>query len=131
NNAEIDAPTFTPVSDQQQYQYLFTVTSTQGCEFSDSLDILVLTDVMVPSGFSPNDDGFNDEWEISVARILPVTVEVFNRWGERVFYSEQYDTKWDGTFKGKPLPVGTYYFVIKVKVKGKEQVYTGPITIVR
>ena len=40
---------------------------------------------------------------------------VFNRYGQLVFRSQGYNTEWDGTFSGSPLPVGTYYYMIDLK----------------
>ncbi|PCH84817.1 MAG: hypothetical protein COB88_10960, partial [Flavobacteriales bacterium] len=62
---------------------------------------------------------------------------VYNRWGELIFDSPQgdkYATKFDGTYKGKLLPVGTYYYVIKFNedVNGVvKETLTGPLTILR
>ena len=55
-------------------------------------------------------------------------VEVFNKWGKIVFTSVGYNEPWDGTFKGRKLPVGTYYYAITLT---DDAVYSGPVTIVR
>jgi len=57
-----------------------------------------------------------------------VTVEIYNRWGQEIFFSNGYPEHWDGTFKGKELPVGVYYYVIDIKREGIEP-YTGSISI--
>ena len=82
--------------------------------------------------FSPNGDGINDYWDIDNAQYYPdIIVEVFSRWGEKVFSSEGYsdDKRWDGTYKGKEAPIGTYYYVV-IPYDGAEA-FTGPLTIVR
>ncbi|HRF26479.1 MAG TPA: gliding motility-associated C-terminal domain-containing protein, partial [Ferruginibacter sp.] len=56
-------------------------------------------------------------------------VEVFNRYGQLVFTSTGYGTPWDGTTKGKPLPVATYYYVIQLKNGFKP--LSGSVTIIR
>jgi gliding motility-associated-like protein len=56
---------------------------------------------------------------------------MYNRWGERLFYSKGYNTPWDGNYKGKPLPVGTYYYAIKLNNDLFPTPYVGPITILR
>ena len=56
-------------------------------------------------------------------------VEVYNRWGEQLYYKKNYDNTWDGTYKGKGLPVGTYYYVVKLNDPKYPEPYTGPITI--
>ena len=57
------------------------------------------------------------------------TVEIFNRYGQLVFRSTGYTTPWDGTLKGKPLPAGTYYYLINPK-NGRQQM-SGFVDIVR
>jgi len=59
------------------------------------------------------------------------TVEVYNRWGEELFYSAGYKTPWDGTYTNKPLPVGTYYYIIDLHDPRFPKAYTGPVTIMR
>ena len=57
-------------------------------------------------------------------------VAIYNRWGEKLFYSKGYDDPWDGTFQignGKALPAGTYYYVIIANKK----VISGPVTILK
>jgi gliding motility-associated-like protein len=56
-------------------------------------------------------------------------VEVFNRYGQMVYTSNGYGTAWDGHSKGKPLPVGTYYYIIQLKNGFKP--LNGSVTIIR
>lgn len=66
-----------------------------------------------PNGFSPNGDGDNDTWIVDDLFFYPNnTVQIFNRWGDSVFEAERYQSNWDGTRNGEPLPEGTYYYVI-------------------
>jgi gliding motility-associated-like protein len=61
------------------------------------------------------------------------SVRIYNRWGEKVFESkrgEKYANKFDGTYNGKGLPVGTYYYVIEFN-DGESDPITGPLTILR
>jgi gliding motility-associated-like protein len=125
-------PLFTPTDKAQSYyEYILLATSSLSCTESDTARIQVLWDLTVPSGFTPNNDGINDLWVIEAAYAVPVSVEVFNRWGEHVFIAKQYDNTWDGTRNDKPLPIGTYYFVITIEAGSGKKTITGPITIVR
>jgi gliding motility-associated-like protein len=64
--------------------------------------------------FTPNGDGFNDHWEIlNLVKMAPCETEVYNRRGERVFSSSDYNNDWDGTWKGKSLPNDTYYYFVR------------------
>ena len=110
--------------------YIVYSNDSVGCVGSDTVVVTVVPGIKFPDGITPNNDGFNDTWIIDNLSLYPEnTVEVFNRWGESLFYSQGYDNPWDGRFKGKDLPVGTYYYVIDLK--NGEAPLTGPITIVR
>ena len=118
------------VSLSNDLTYQLTVTSGDGCEASDKVYVKVLKQVKVPNAFSPNNDGINDKWEIQYLDSYPgCTIDVFNRYGQTVFNSVGYERPWDGTFKGTPLPIGTYYWVIHPK-NGREPI-TGSVTIIR
>jgi gliding motility-associated-like protein len=89
-------------------------------------------EVKIPNGFSPNGDGKNDEWVIDYIDQFPNnTVEVYNRWGEQLFHSQGYKTPFNGKFRGKDLPVGTYYYIIHLNHPAYTKPYTGPLTIFR
>jgi gliding motility-associated-like protein len=118
------------VSPPDDLTYLLTVTSSDGCVASDQVFVKVLKQVKVPNAFSPNSDGINDKWEIQYLESYPgCTIDVFNRYGQLVYSSVGYEKPWDGTFKGNPLPVGTYYWVINPK-NGREAI-KGSVTILR
>ena len=79
--------------------------------------------------FTPNGDGRNDYWHIPFIDQLGRTdVKVFNRHGKLVFEAQGYANDWDGTSNGKPLPEGSYYYVIDSVEKG---IIKGVINIVR
>ena len=105
-----------------------------GCLEADTVGVFIRNKIKeIYSGFTPNDDKINDTWKIPYAYQYPdIVVEVFNRWGERVFYSKGYDDAkaWDGTYKGKKLPIGTYYYIINVN-DGFSKPLSGTVTIVR
>lgn len=112
--------------------YYVTGLTSDGCSATDSVFIKIALPINPTSGLTPNGDGINDEWEIENATDYPnIVVEVFNRYGQKVFSSKGYDNKWDGNYKGKPLPVGTYYFVIILNDSFGTKPITGPVTIVR
>ncbi|MBX7182517.1 MAG: gliding motility-associated C-terminal domain-containing protein [Bacteroidia bacterium] len=120
----------TQASPTQTTVYIVYSNDSVGCVASDTIVVTVVPGVKFPDGITPNGDGYNDTWIIDNLNLYPEnSVEIFNRWGESLFYSQGYDTPWDGKFKGKDLPVGTYYYVIDLK-NGQDPL-TGPITIVR
>jgi len=111
--------------------YVVTVLDTAtGCSNKDSIQVKVTPQIVISNGISPNGDGKNDTWAIDLIYKFPDNeVEIYNRWGELLYYKQRYDNSWNGTFKGKPLPVGTYYYVIKLNDPKYPDPITGPITI--
>jgi gliding motility-associated-like protein len=105
------------------------------CEIVDGITITVVSDLVVPNVFSPNGDGINDVWEIlGTENYEEVYVLVYDRSGQKVLESVNYNPLrfWDGSNRGKPLPVSTYYYVITVdRNSSTEKTIKGPVTIVR
>jgi gliding motility-associated-like protein len=80
--------------------------------------------------FTPNSDGKNDTWGVPELRYYRgARVQVFERSGERVFYTEDPDVRWDGRYNGKELPVGTYFWVIEIRETG--EVRRGMLNLLR
>jgi gliding motility-associated-like protein len=85
--------------------------------------------ILIPNAFSPNGDGLNDTWEIFALNGNPdVIVEIYNRWGELIFYSKGYSEPWNGTYKDKPVLEGTYAYVVRID---NDTVLRGTILVVR
>jgi gliding motility-associated-like protein len=98
--------------------YTLHAVSNLGCGTSaDEVFIKVFKKVVIPNAFSPNGDGINDRWLIPALQTYNnPEITVFNRYGQPVYQSKGYNTPWDGKYKGTPLPVGTYYYVIDLKI---------------
>jgi gliding motility-associated-like protein len=80
--------------------------------------------IYVPTAFSPNQDGINDELEIFGKSIAVFGLVIYNRWGEIVFESSALNTKWNGGWKNdlkQPLPIGQYNYVIKASFTNGER----------
>jgi len=117
-------------SPNQDTQYTLTVTSADSCIAVTSVFVSVLKNIVIPNAFTPNGDGINDNWDIQYINSYPnCTVQIFNRYGEQVYYSVGYPIPWDGKYKGSNLPVGTYYYIIDPK-SGRKPV-SGYVTIIR
>lgn len=85
----------------------------------------------VPNAFTPNGDGTNDTWVIrNLAEFTNCKVQVFDRWGSRIYESTGYKAPWDGTYKGETVPAETYYYIIDLGIPAVNK-YSGAITIVR
>ncbi len=126
DNDTIATPLSTP---QSNITYQLQILSSNNCKANASIKIEVLN-LKIPNAFSPNGDNINDTWVIKgLADYQNCTVEIFNRYGQSVFHSIGYNQPWDGTYKGKPLPIGTYFYIINPK-NGIAS-YSGSITILR
>ncbi|MGF7077803.1 PKD domain-containing protein [Mucilaginibacter sp. UYCu711] len=118
------------VTASEDTKYTITVTSDKGCAVSAQTMVHVLKVPVIPNAFTPNNDGINDTWDIKYLNAYPnAVVEIFNRYGNRVFLSYGYTSPWDGRFNGADLPVGTYYYIISPN-SGRKPV-TGYLTIIR
>jgi gliding motility-associated-like protein len=123
----IKNPLSSPLTDQL---YRLTVTGIGGCAASDTVRVKIFKDPLIPNVFSPNGDGINDKWVITYLDTYPgASVEVYNRYGQRVYSSVGKSLQWDGTIDGKELPVGTYYYLINPR-NGREQI-SGSVTILK
>lgn len=121
-------PTVAPLFDTT---YTMHVVSNIGCgTASSSVFVRVYQKIVIPNAFSPNGDGINDYWNIDALQTYPNSqLTVFDRDGQPVFSSTGYNNPWSGTYKGKPIPVGTYYYIIDLK--NGTQKLSGSVTILR
>lgn len=114
--------------------YTLRVTNPQGCIATDEVTINVIPYCIKPmEAFTPNGDGINDLWLITNGNcLISAKAQVFNRYGSKVFESNDYKNTWNGTYEGKPLPDGTYYYVISFKlINGRTEYLKGNLTILR
>jgi gliding motility-associated-like protein len=123
-----------PVATPQQTTTYELSVSNNGCTATDDVTITVVPYCVKPAeAFTPNGDGTNDLWLVTTGACLKqARVEVFNRYGGPVYQSANYQNNWNGTFNGKPLPDGTYYYIITYHlINGKAVSLKGPVTILR
>jgi gliding motility-associated-like protein len=120
------------------YQVVLVASAQDGCTDTTVQVVCVKDEVIiyVPNTFTPDGDGLNDIFlPILTAGYRPGTYEfaIYNRWGERFFYTEDVDQGWDGTFKGNEVQVGTYTYTIKFKSSMDNNVYTynGHVNLIR
>lgn len=94
-----------------------------------------VTDLDIPTAFTPNSDGANDTWrilapsDISGSDFADAEIRVYDKKGTVVFGANGLANTWDGTYQGKHLPVDTYYYTIDLKTKQKR--YKGIVAILR
>lgn len=88
--------------------------------------------LLCPNAFSPgNQDGVNDEWKVSYSSLISFECHIFNRWGTKLFEFTDPSLGWDGKYKGKLVPSGVYFYVIKaVGADGVHYKLSGDINII-
>jgi gliding motility-associated-like protein len=93
--------------------YTVTGTDASGCIGTANVTIVVeqlCGEIFIPTIFSPNDDGLNDEQCVLGGCIRSMNFSIYNRWGEIVFESNSRNICWDGTYKEKPVSIGVYVY---------------------
>jgi gliding motility-associated-like protein len=118
------------VTADRERTYTVTISSSQNCVITGEIYVHVIPEVDTHNAFSPNGDGINDTWILKNIEIyLNSTVEIFNRYGQRVYYSKGFYKPFDGKYKDQALPVGTYYYIINPN--NGRKILTGSLTLIR
>lgn len=109
--------------------HVVTITDANGC---GSVDVVVNV-VDYPKFFTPNDDGYNDTWNIpGMADLDPsAEIHIFDRHGKLLKQLNPLSDGWDGTFNGKPLPSTDYWFVVKYQEEGVQKEFKGHFSLKR
>jgi len=103
------------------------------CVSEDSQCVETDCKFVLPSAFTPNNDGINDiyKWRHNCSGIESFVMRVYNRWGEQVFITDDYNTGWDGSFKGEQQPVDAYIVYVLVVEQGGITTKSSSITLLR
>ena len=110
------------------------VTNDVGCKDTTYKEIIVddFITAYVPSAFTPNDDGKNDEFSVVGFSNGGYSMKIFNRWGELVYDTDNFNEGWDGKFKGELQPNGIYTYMAKfVLLNDKTFDIKGSITLLK
>lgn len=112
----------------------YTITATDkitGCSGKDAVLVSPISKLYIPTGFTPNNDGKNDKWNIPGLALYPdAVVSVYNRWGEKVYEAKNYyNNPWNGLYKGLMIP-GMYVYVIKL-YPDKQDIIKGMVVIIQ
>ena len=87
--------------------------------------------IHIPNAFSPNDDEVNDVFEVTAFNLKDFRMTIFNRWGQRIFESDDIDKGWDGTLNGEDVQEGSYLYLIEYEsIEGKSS-ESGTLTLIR
>ncbi|HUH74636.1 MAG TPA: gliding motility-associated C-terminal domain-containing protein [Chitinophagales bacterium] len=123
---------------EETTDFIVVAKSKNGCIATDTVRVEVKDlrcgedNIFIPTAFTPNGDGINDVWKVRTAIAEGFTVQIYNRWGELVFESNDLERGWDGVFQGKPSESGSYAYYLTVVCQNEEQYFAkGNITLIR
>jgi gliding motility-associated-like protein len=113
----------------------YTVSATNECgTVTDTIHIRqIFCDIWVPNVFTPNGDGKNDVFRVlgNVGRTEYFSLSIFDRWGQRVFYTSDKYQGWDGVYNGTPCMVGTFVYLLEYHIEGKPFIDKGNFHLLR
>ncbi|MBI5220070.1 MAG: gliding motility-associated C-terminal domain-containing protein [Bacteroidia bacterium] len=102
---------------RQTTSYIVTGADIHGCASSDTIVVTVNSEnsIFIPSAFSPNGDYENEVMYVRGKCIEELEFIIYDRWGEKVFYSNSLNDGWDGSFKGKKMNPAVFVYYAKIK----------------
>jgi gliding motility-associated-like protein len=116
STSDQESPTFT-YRDSGTYEVKLVVSNDAGCVDSTIIKVVVrgLETFYLPTAFTPNQDGLNELFMPKYNGQSPLGYEmrIFNRWGEEIFFSNQWEKGWDGYYMGKKVPAEIYICKIR------------------
>jgi len=114
--------------------YEVELTDQNGCKAVDDVCVEIINDfdLYIPNTFTPNNDGMNDVFEISYYGIKEIKLIIYDRWGVKLFATNDLKNNWDGIYNGKICQVGTYVYKLEYEpYKGKSGERIGHVNLVR
>lgn len=113
------------------YTVTLTATNANGCSDTAQSIITVLEGILIPNVFSPNGDGTNDEFYIPNSGLKEYKIEIYDRWGVKIFESEAPSIHWDGhSTSGMPCTDGTYYYILHALSNTADYSTSGFVTLI-
>ena len=134
-----DNTIFNPIaSPEVTTEYTVTVVGEGECSDSRTVTVVVIDPsceepfIFIPTGFTPNNDNINDVLYVRAINIDELYFTIYNRWGQKLFETEDINVGWDGTFKGERLPPDVYGYYIRAKCYNSDEFFKkGNITLIR
>jgi len=134
NSTTLSNPVATPIVTTL---YFVSGADAFGCVNTDSITVNVtganISNYLMPTAFTPNGDGLNDCFGIRYwGNIEALEFSIYNRWGERVFFTKNPADCWDGSYKGKKQNTGVFIYMIKASTRCTPEVFRkGTFTLIR
>ena len=133
----VNGTTADNVTITRQGSYSVTATDNFGCQRTFNVNVVgqkcTDCDLYLPSAFTPNGDGLNDIFKAaSYCNFSGFDLQIFNRWGEKVFESHNSNTGWDGTYLGSKMLSGVYvYFISYSTASHTSKTAKGTVALIR
>ena len=119
----------------QKYVYVVLANANSaglGQSISNELPMIKEPNLSYPAAFTPNGDNLNDVFFVFGQFVEKFEMNIFNRWGELLFTTNNLDTGWDGKFKGVTQPEGTYAFIANLTdLTGRTFKRSGSVVLLR
>lgn len=134
NNQNIYNPVATP---RTTTAYILEGTDMDGCKGYDTITVKVenvnKSSYLMPNAFTPNNDGLNDCYAIKYWGVInEFEFSIYDRWGERIFFTKTPGQCWDGTYKGIKQDAGVYVYMIKAKTFCEPEIFRkGTFVLIR
>jgi len=112
--------------------YTLTAASDEGCVASESVIVKIVKSFYMPNAFTPNGDGKNDVFRIPPGISLKLKeFSIYNKWGTKVFSTENISKGWDGTISGKQQATGVYVYIIEGTNENSSLFLKGSFILIR
>jgi gliding motility-associated-like protein len=135
DNPTIPSPIATP---SKTTEYIVKIEDMWGCIYYDTVIVYVIAvtcdaaQIFVPNAFSPNNDGKNDILFVRSNVVTDINLSIYDRWGEKVFETNDLKIGWDGTFRGRDCDPGVFvYYITATCVDESTFKHKGNITLIR
>ena len=125
------------VFSQVQYSRKYRITAYKSgnpfvYSLSNEVEVVPIMTIYVPNTFTPNGDGLNDSFGVIGEAIKDFSMVIYNRWGQKVFETENANNKWDGTFNGNISPQDSYTYILSAQgPTGKKETRKGAFNLIQ
>jgi gliding motility-associated-like protein len=116
------------------YTITLTVTNQWGCRDISRrlLDVKLPEDLYIPNAFTPNGDASNNNFFVVTKNITQLHIDIFDRWGERIYSSDNPEFQWDGSYQGRPVQQGVYIYLLRATgIEGTNFAKEGTVTVLK
>ena len=132
NTLECPTCRTTAASPVRQTQYQVYVTDGNGCQIEGHILVRVNQDIFVPNAFTPGNNGINDTFKPVVRMAKECSFSIFDRWGEKIYSTNDADLGWDGTLRGTTVPADVYVYRVDVTfLNGESKTLHGNVVLLR